>query len=206
MREERGRALARPSWHVESVTATAHRAARFGHPVQAGRTREPDTGMAWGTLVHTLLEHAMRGPARDRAHLERLANWLTMDNPQLRRVVPDALDTVAGVMASAFWQRALAAEEREVEVPLVVRVEGESIPRLLYGVIDLAFKTADGWSLIDYKTDQADTATLTLRYGEQARHYARQWAGFVAGAVADARLYSIRRQELTANLAARIED
>src|SRR5262249_30829472 len=62
---------ARPSWAVESVTATAHRAGSYGRPLQAGRTREPDTGIAWGTLVHALLEHAMRGPRRDRAHLGR---------------------------------------------------------------------------------------------------------------------------------------
>ena len=206
-REARRRVLAEPSWLVESVTATAHRAAPFGHPVQAGRTREPDTGMAWGTLVHALLEHAMRGPARDRAHLERVANWLTLDNGELRRVVPEALDTVEGVMASELWQRVLAAEARHVEVPLAVRRDVDvAPPRVLYGVIDLAFKTAAGWSLVDYKTDQGDTATLTAKYREQARHYAQQWAGFVEGAVTDARLYSIRQKELSANLAARTED
>ena len=53
-REERQRAAATPSWQVESVTATAHHAAPSSHPVQADRTREPDTGMAWGTLIHVL--------------------------------------------------------------------------------------------------------------------------------------------------------
>ena len=144
-----------PSWQVESVTGTAHRAGPYGHPLQEGRTREPDTGMAWGSLIHFLLEHAMRGPRRDRDHLERVAAWFAFDRPELRRVIPEALDTVERVMAAEFWHAALAAEERAVEVPFAVRVqEPGAPPRVLHGVIDLAFKTADGWTLIDYKTDQ----------------------------------------------------
>jgi hypothetical protein len=56
--------------------------------------------MAWGSLIHFLLEHAMRGPRRDREHLERLATWFAFDRPELRRVIPEALDTVARVMAA----------------------------------------------------------------------------------------------------------
>ena len=154
-REARLESRRAPSWQVESVTGTAHRAGPYGHPLQEGRTREPDTGMAWGSLIHFLLEHAMRGPQRDRAHLERLATWFAFDKPELRRVIPEALDTVERVMAAEFWQAAQAAEERAVEVPFAVRVgEAGAPPRLLHGVIDLAFKTAAGWTLIDYKTDQ----------------------------------------------------
>ena len=90
-REAQARTRHAPSWEVESVTGTAHRAGPYGHPLQEGRTREPDTGMAWGSLIHFLLEHAMRGPHRDRAHLERLAGWFAFDTPDLRRVIPEAL-------------------------------------------------------------------------------------------------------------------
>jgi ATP-dependent helicase/nuclease subunit A len=202
-REARRAELGRPSSAVESVTATAHRAAPPGHPLQAGRTREPDTGMAWGSLVHALLEHAMRGPRRERAHLERVANWLTMDSPQLRRVVPDALDAVQGVMASPFWARAMEAEERQVEVPLVVRHEADGAPRLLYGVVDLAFRTRQGWHLVDYKTDQADVAVLAIRYADQLRQYADQWRRLVGAEVAYCGIYAVRSQSLSDNLAPR---
>jgi ATP-dependent exoDNAse (exonuclease V) beta subunit len=160
------------------VTGTAHRAGPYGHPLQEGRTREPDTGMAWGSLIHFLLEHAMRGPRRDRAHLERLAGWFAFDKPELRRVIPEALDTVAAVMTAEFWRQALAAEERAVEVPFAVRVEeAGGPPRLLYGVIDLAFRTPDGWTLIDYKTDQLAPGidVLAARYAPQVRAYAEHW-------------------------------
>jgi ATP-dependent exoDNAse (exonuclease V) beta subunit len=196
-RETRVRTLGEASWLVESVTGTAHRAGPYGHPLQEGRTREPDTGMAWGSLIHFLLEHAMRGPQRDRAHLERLATWFTFDRTELRRVIPEALDTVARVMAAEFWQEALVAEERAVEVPFAVRVAAAgAVPRLLYGVIDLAFKTADGWTLIDYKTDQlgAGVDQLAEHYAPQIRAYADHWSAEF-GATTRAGLHFIRNGE-----------
>jgi ATP-dependent helicase/nuclease subunit A len=196
-REARLERLRAPSWQVESVTGTAHRAGPYGHPLQEGKTREPDTGMAWGSLIHFLLEHAMRGPRRDRAHLERLATWFAFDKPELRRVIPEALETVERVMAAAFWQEAMAAAERAVEVPFAVRVEAAgAVPRLLHGVIDLAFKTADGWTLIDYKTDQlaAGIEALAARYTPQIRAYAAHWSAQL-GTTTRAGLHFVRNGE-----------
>ena len=196
-RETRARTLHAPSWQVESVTGTAHRAGPYGRPLQEGRTREPDTGMAWGSLIHFLLEHAMRGPHRDRAHLERLANWFTFDTPELRRVIPEALHTVERVMTADFWREAMAAEERAVEVPFAVSVdEPGAAPRLLHGVIDLAFRAADGWTVIDYKTDQlgAGVDVLVARYAPQIRAYADHWSARV-GRPTRAGLHFIRSGE-----------
>jgi ATP-dependent helicase/nuclease subunit A len=178
-REARIETLGEASWQVESVTGTTHRAGPYGHPLQEGRTREPDTGMAWGSLIHFLLEHAMRGPEPDRAHLERLATWFAFDKTELRRVIPEALDTVERVMTAEFWREAQAADERAVEVPFAVRVgDAGASPTLLHGVIDLAFKTAAGWTLIDYKTDQlvGDVDLLAARYAPQIRAYADHWS------------------------------
>jgi ATP-dependent helicase/nuclease subunit A len=196
-RERRLQVLCQPSWQVESVTGTAHRAGPYGHALQEGRTREPDTGMVWGSLIHFMLEHAMRGPQRDRAHLERMANWFAFDKPEVRRVIPEALDTVERVMTAPFWQKAMAAEERAVEVPFAVRVDGPgAAPRLLYGVIDLAFKTTDGWTLIDYKTDQlgAGVDVLTVQYAPQIRAYATHWSAQL-GTPTRAGLHFIRSGE-----------
>jgi ATP-dependent helicase/nuclease subunit A len=196
-RAARGETLHAPSWQVESVTGTAHRAGPYGHPLQEGRTREPDTGMAWGSLIHFLLEHAMRGPHRDRAHLERLASWFAFDTPDLRRVIPEALDTVERVMGADFWREATAAAERAVEVPFAVRVEAAGAPpRLLHGVIDLAFATAEGWTVVDYKTDQlgAGVDALVARYAPQIRAYADHWSARV-GRPTRAGLHFIRSGE-----------
>jgi len=195
-REERLAAARRASWQVDSVTATSHRAAPVGRPVQAGRVREPDTGLAWGTLVHALLEEAGRAGHRDRAHLERVARWLTMEDPELRRVVPEALDTVERVLASDLWQQARAAHELDVEIPFASR----TATGILYGVIDLAFRTDTGWSLIDYKTDQLDLATLTTQYANQVRQYATHWSTLTGAPTAYAGLYGVRAGQLSADL------
>ena len=196
-RSARHATAVRPSWRVDSVTATAHRAAPVGRPVQAGRIREPDTGLAWGNLIHGLLDHAARGPHPDRAHLARVAAWLTFDNPELRRVVPEALDTVERVLASDMWQQARSALELDAEVPFAARLDAPDGPTVLHGVIDLAFRTADGWSLIDYKTDQTDLATLVTRYADQVRQYATHWAALTDESVAYAGLYAVRTAELS---------
>jgi ATP-dependent helicase/nuclease subunit A len=190
-----------PSWSVESVTSTAHHAGPPGHPLAPGRTREPDTGMAWGTLVHALLEHAMRGPYRDRLHLQRLATWLTVDKPDLRRVVPEALDTVERVMDSDLWQGAQGAPECLTEVPFAVKGDEDAPPRVLYGVIDLAFRTPEGWHIVDYKTDQATLPEMTERYAGQVRAYVEPWAQLIGDRVAYAGLFAVRAGSLSDNLA-----
>ena len=50
------------------------------------RHREPPCGRgaAWGSLLHGLLEHAMRHGPSSRADLARLARWLTVESPDLR--------------------------------------------------------------------------------------------------------------------------
>jgi ATP-dependent helicase/nuclease subunit A len=195
-RGERLIAARQPSWQVDSVTAISHRANPVGRPVQAGKVREPDTGLAWGSLVHALLEEATRVPTADRAHLQRVARWLTMEDPELRRVVPEALDTVEGVLASDLWQQARAAQELDAEIPFASRTESG----ILYGVIDLAFRTHAGWSLIDYKTDQADLATLTTRHAAQVRQYAAHWSTLTGAPVSYAGLYAVRVSQMSENL------
>ncbi|HTU01984.1 MAG TPA: PD-(D/E)XK nuclease family protein, partial [Candidatus Sulfotelmatobacter sp.] len=200
-REEQQHAARQPSWEVAAVTGTAHPGTRPQQPEEVRGNPEPDTGMAWGQLVHVLLESAMRGPQRDRAHLQRVAQWFTMEQPGLRAVISSALDTIERVMASDVWRRAMGAEERLVEVPFAVKVPAEGKPpRILHGVIDLAFRTADGWELVDYKTDQVDVETLVELYGDQVRQYAKQWASLTAARVKYAGLYSVREGRCTRSL------
>lgn len=162
--------------------------------------RKSDAGMVWGSLVHALFEHAMRGPQQDRAQLECLANWLRVERPELRYLVPEALDTVERVMDSEFWQRARSAVERQVEVPFAVRIGDGATPTILHGVIDLAFRQPDGWNLVDYKTDRADMEVLERQYAAQVNSYAAQWARLTGGSVFHAGLFSVRLRGLIRSL------
>ena len=133
--------------------------------------------MLWGTLVHGLLEHAMRHKSAMRDDLRRLAMWLTIEQPELRTFIDVALDTVEAVSGAAFWKEARASAECHEEAPFGIRVEGGAVTKLLTGAIDLVYRTGDGWHLLDYKTDIHGLDTdLRAKYGPQIDAYEKAWS------------------------------
>jgi ATP-dependent helicase/nuclease subunit A len=168
------------SWSIRSVTAEAGHIARMTRAAEPAAPDDPtrvvvrdthshraDAGMAWGSLIHGLLEHAMRHPRATREDLRRLAMWLTVEEPQLRTVMDEALDTVERVRHAEFWQRAAAAEH-SVEVPFMVATERA---RLLAGVIDLIHQEPAGWMITDYKTDAESSPEKANAYAMQLESY-----------------------------------
>ncbi|MBA3231798.1 MAG: PD-(D/E)XK nuclease family protein, partial [Acidobacteria bacterium] len=163
-RESADATVNQPSWSITSVTADAKHIARMTAKeepaavddatrvvAQDSPSHRADAGMAWGMLIHGLLEHAMRHPSATREDLRRLAMWLTVEEPQLREVIKQAIDVVQQVAVAPFWAEARSAEHHE-EAPFCV---GGPDHALLNGVIDLLFSANDRWSLRDYKTDVA---------------------------------------------------
>ena len=187
----------RPSWSAASVTSEAHHITKMtattepalGDPTRViaadTPSRRADAGAAWGTLVHGLLEHAMRHKAATREDLRRLAMWLTVEEPELRVVIDEALDTVGAVAVADFWKEARAASECYEEAPFGVRADDGPLPKVLSGTIDLIYRLGPGWQLIDYKTD-ADGMLVDLRarYAEQIAAYERAWQQFGGAPVA----------------------
>ena len=104
--------------------------------------------MAWGTLMHGLLEHAMRHKGATRDDLRRLAMWLTVDEPQLRMVIDEALDTVERAAQADFWQLA-EATEHSVESPFVVAEVCPADERCYRFAVSVGRRLAGG----GYKTD-----------------------------------------------------
>jgi ATP-dependent helicase/nuclease subunit A len=198
-----------PSWSATSVTAEVTHLPRVTveslrldafDATDPTRAIVPDTpshradaGMAWGTLVHGLLEHAMRHRAATRDDLRRLALWLTVDEPGLRAAIDQALDTVQAVAGASFWAEARASAECHEEVPFALRDTGTTPPMVVTGAIDLVHRYGDGWRVIDYKTDR-DSASETLaeRYAQQLRAYGEAW-GRVAGAPSETKVVSVRK-------------
>src|SRR4051812_16299815 len=168
------------SWLITSVTAEAKHIATMtaaSEPaladdatrvvLQDTSSHRADAGLAWGTLIHGLLEHAMRHTGFSREDLRRLGMWLTVENPQLRPVLDVALDTVQRVSQAAFWTQAQSAE-RSVETPFTVSLEPGA---MLNGVIDLAYATRSVWSVIDYKSDVGLSNSVPQAYQQQLAQY-----------------------------------
>jgi ATP-dependent helicase/nuclease subunit A len=196
--ERRAQAHARanqPSWATTSVTEEARHIARMTRSVDPSAddpskvvvadtpSHRADVGQAWGTLMHGLLEHAMRQRPATREDLRRLAMWLTVEEPQLRVVIGEALDTVQAVASSAFWAEAKASPECHEEAPFSVLDNREGVPTVLTGVIDLVHRTGAGWKIVDYKTDR-DPAALPAKYSGQIAEYEHAWRRFVRETVA----------------------
>ena len=118
----------------------------------------------------------MRHRAATRDDLRRLAMWLTVEEPDVRTAIDQALDTVQSVAAASFWTEARASAECHEEAPFGTRGPDDALPLVINGAIDLVYRTPGGWRLVDYKTDSdADPGMLAARYGEQVRAYERAW-------------------------------
>lgn len=209
-RVERHDRLRQPSWAVVTVTgekarlAAAERAKEAAQEGAAGAVSDAaetpghraDGGVEWGSLIHGLLEHAMRHEDATRADLDRLARWLTVETADLRPFIPEALDLVEAVSKAPFWQEARAGADLHVEVPFAVCLAptGDAPATIRHGVIDLVVRAADGWRILDYKTDHAaaDDRVLLDRYGVQLAQYQSAWERVSSGKVGSTALVALR--------------
>ncbi len=169
----------------------------------AGRVTTGEHGTEWGTVIHTLLEAAMRDPDADLSHIARAAvNEQELDASYVSR----ALRAVESVMKSEIWQRAVSSERHLVEVPFTIcRHTGEvgsggpgSLPLIIRGAIDLVFREPDGWVIIDYKTDAAPAEAipgLVEYYRGQVLAYRDVWEDVTGETVKEAGLYFTRVDE-----------
>jgi ATP-dependent helicase/nuclease subunit A len=131
-------ALRAPSWAVTSPSGEKARvtvkpravvdgAREPGSPSARPEVDRADAGAAWGTLLHGLLEHAMRHADASRDDLARLAAWLTVEHEDIRPFISEALDVVDSVRQMPFWHEAHAGAEVHVEVPFAVRVDSAEV-------------------------------------------------------------------------------
>jgi ATP-dependent helicase/nuclease subunit A len=67
------------------------------------------------------------------------------------------------------------------------------VPVLVRGVVDLAFRAAAGWVVVDWKTDAvrtpAELAERVRRYAPQLRLYADVWARITGEPVVERGLF-----------------
>lgn len=125
----------------------------------------------------------MRHAAATREDLRRVAMWLTVEEPQLRSVIDQALDTVERVAVAPFWDVA-RRNVHSVEMPFLL----SDSARLTNGVIDLVFSSDAGWQIVDYKTDQS---LEPARYAEQLDAY-RKAMKIQGCSVTAASVFSVR--------------
>ena len=96
-------------------------------------------------------------------------------------------------MSSKLCRRMKKAEETLVEVPFSLKIEGEELPKIVSGAIDLAFKEPDGWIIADYKTDKVDgnLDKLIAYYKPQVEMYREFWKEMSGQGVKEAGIYFV---------------
>ena len=163
-------------------------------------------GTEWGTVIHFLLETALREPGRDLVGGRRARH--SRSRACRPPWPPEALALVAAVRASADLAagrrgRAPACRGPLRHLPPARRPApprrggeervGAAVPVLVRGVVDLAFREAAGWFIVDWKTDavetEAELAARVRRYAPQVRLYAEIWTRITGEPVAGRGLF-----------------
>jgi ATP-dependent exoDNAse (exonuclease V) beta subunit len=161
----------RMTFDAAPITALAHAAAEENpeaevaiETVPGDRAGRPH-GKRFGTLVHEVL--ARLPLDADSAAVERAAE---LQGRVLGSPAPDvaaAADAVRAALAHPLLRRAHASAALRRETPVLLELEGG---RLAEGVVDLAFREDEGWTVVDFKTD-IDVSERRAVYAHQVELY-----------------------------------
>ncbi len=149
-------------------------------------------GYEWGTVVHAALAAAARG--LEPSALREVCRSLLVENERpvdvggAPRELEELLTLVSRVQRSELWARAMRSSQRYPQVPFAAPRPAApgTIPEMIEGVIDLAFREADGWVVADYKTDVGDDPDFPRRaeaYRRQVELYAECWSALTGDPV-----------------------
>jgi len=186
--ESRWQRISTPTYLVAGVKAISVTRTGVASP-------DGEHGTEWGTVIHSLLQVAMRDRSAD---LRSLAETFLAEQGMLEPdLIKQALETIESVMASEIWSRAMNSVQRLVEVPFQILMgsagqAGSPTHTTLRGVIDLAFLEPPGWVIVDYKTDRRSAGQLkdlVEHYRGQVDTYAHAWEAITGQKVAEAGLY-----------------
>ncbi|MGE0788261.1 MAG: UvrD-helicase domain-containing protein [Sandaracinaceae bacterium] len=187
--ERRARALdegATVSWRARSVTAIAHDEASPPPPPLApprvertdARRMDRPSGPRFGTLVHAVLAECPLDA--DEPTLIAMARFQGRTLDATNEEIDAAVTTARLTLGHPVLARARGADETRRECPIVLPLpDGTSAE----GVIDLAFREGERWTVVDYKTDREPVAD-NVPYGVQVDLYARA-VGAVTGATVE---------------------
>jgi ATP-dependent helicase/nuclease subunit A len=173
-------AAATPSFRLATVTKDSKDVG--GHHERDGY------GSSFGSAVHAAFEVMSRQGREElgdqlltRILEEHLSEVTEKHLQRARRMVEDWT-------SSSFWKEVKKAQQVLPEVPVATyeplgrdgqEPNSGAEHQLMRGVIDLAFETEHGWTLVDFKTDRVSDQdvldTLTDHYTPQISAYAEHW-------------------------------
>ncbi len=162
-------------------------------------------GAAWGSAVHRIFDYLIKEDPDEQLLFICIEKTL-----EKQGITPDRKGELAELVRkfkdSDLYQRLKKAEFKYSEIPFTIYIrpshplytelaERESCPVILSGTVDLAFKEADGWVVVDYKTDRpknsVDYPELAEVYQKQIDIYSRVWQEITGEQVKQRNIYFI---------------
>ncbi len=122
----------------------------------ADRDEASDRARRVGVAVHAAMEALLAREAPPGSGDRDLAERRAFDElfEDERR---EARALVGALLTHPVVARAFATTRRFVELPLLYRDGSDADAPIVEGKIDLLFEEADGWQIVDWKTDRVDT-------------------------------------------------
>ncbi len=126
-------------------------------------------GPEYGSVVHRCLEWMANNREPCGSDIESMCAEFDLQPAPVEEIQSE----LQRVKQSDLWCRAMSAAERHTEVPFSLMEDRV----LVSGIIDLAFREGERWSLVDYKTDRitGDATEHVTFYAPQLRLYAHAW-------------------------------
>jgi ATP-dependent helicase/nuclease subunit A len=154
----------------EGVTAPAHNITIE----DAGFGALRPSGKRFGTLVHAVLAMLPLEATPDEAEELAALHAKLFGAPDDERDAAAAIATKLLMHPRLGAARESAAAGRRVwrEAPISLRLDDGTAPtpRVVDGQVDLAYETADGWVIVDFKTD-IEIASAQDAYKQQVAFY-----------------------------------
>ncbi len=152
-------------------------------------------GKAWGRAVHSVIEGMGRGRTGDA--LTRFINAVAISEELDAAETARLAQVPALVESTESWQKLNASGSAQWELTVMLRDDSGDHAKLLEGVLDAAVQTPDGWTVVDWKTDDVDEDEWAARaagYENQIDAYSRA-INALSGSKVSAQLERIKLAE-----------
>ncbi|HSB52607.1 MAG TPA: 3'-5' exonuclease, partial [Dissulfurispiraceae bacterium] len=186
-----------PTYTVRNVTSLTKEDVDLPVWKKTGR------GFTWGNVMHRVLESLAKDIGD--GELEILVADVLAGEGRSPDEKPIVLALVKEIRRSEFWAEVQAARDKYVEVPFSLRLEPSDLAMdpsagewvLLSGVIDLVYKGKDGWTIVDYKTDDIGERIndFVKYYTPQVRAYRRFWEEMSGAKVIRAGIFFVHTRQ-----------
>ncbi|MDD5016460.1 MAG: 3'-5' exonuclease, partial [Atribacterota bacterium] len=162
-------------------------------------------GTAWGSAVHRIFDYLIKEDPDEQLLSLHMEKVLEKQGISLKRK-EELAEIIRKFKKSDLYQRLKKAKLKYSEVPFTINVEPahplyaelagqDSRSVILSGTIDLVFKEADGWVVVDYKTDrpknEQDYPKLVEVYQKQITIYSQVWQDISGEQVKQSSIYFV---------------